>query len=121
MRVLLAVVAVSGCHALGPIDHDDIRYYTSIDLCPNAQIRDLTTHEERDGFIGFSFQVELALNPSCARSFVAQLSSLSPAECAAPLSSNGCWVQDTFPKTGKHTTIVVKPFGEGRFYMHFYM
>jgi hypothetical protein len=104
-----------------PITASDIQAYTGVKLCPTDKILDKTTDQERDTTPGFSYRVELALDRKCIASFEAQLAGLSASQCTqARLRDSGCMIQDTFPKTAKHATVVVHPLGDGRYDLAFF-
>lgn len=104
--VMLTLAGSSACSTADPVTSRDFKRYTGVTLCPAAQIRDLTTPEERDTTPGFSFHVRLKLNRACAAAFERQLAEVSPPACASNLiRPYGCMIDDAYPASGIHTTI----------------
>lgn len=118
---LIGTLAVEGCGHPQPISAADVHHYTGLQLCPTAQVIDLTTPRERDTVPGFSYHIRLDLDRTCGSSLQTQLAKLWPSECpAAKLNADGCFIQDAWPKAAKHTTIVMRPLGGNRFDLAFY-
>lgn len=118
--ILAALIGLGACASADPVTVRDINNYTGIVLCPAAAVRDLTTKEERDTTPGFSFHVTVGLTPDCAASFERQLATLSPTECTLErVRASGCFVQDAYPTSTKHSSIMVHPLGGNRFDLRF--
>jgi hypothetical protein len=116
----VVVLAVGACSARS-VTVSDIQRYTNIVLCPTAGIRDLTTREERDTTLGFSFHVKLNLDAACAMSFERQLASVAPTECVPKrVHSGGCYALGNETKTAMHTSIIAKAIGSGVYDLRFF-
>jgi hypothetical protein len=114
--VVATALCLSGCSP-----SSDLKRETNIRLCPGAGVQDLTTQQERNTTPGFSYHLRLSLDPTCARDFERQLSSISPRECPIEwLRKNGCTVMDTYAASGKHTTIMAKPISPDKYDVRFY-
>lgn len=117
--VMCGMLLVGGCAQAEPVNASFVSEYTGLRLCPGAVVRDLTTTEQRETTPGFSFQVELAMNASCSAEFERQLRAMG---CPTPLSTGGCYVQDTskYGVTARHTSLLIGPLSEGRYDLRFY-
>jgi hypothetical protein len=113
--VIAVAIAAGSCAQAEPVSVPDIEHYTGIKLCPDTVIRDLTTKEERNTFVGFSFHVELAMSAACRASFEEQLANMS-SECA-PLTVEGCFVDAS--EIGP-ANITVHPISGGRYDVRFW-
>lgn len=118
---ILALAGLSACSTADPVTVRDFKRYTGVALCPAAQIRDLTTPEERDTTPGFSFHVRLKLNRTCAAAFERQLARVSPSDCASNLlRPHGCTVDDAYAASGMHTSIATVPIAPGEYDVRFW-
>lgn len=116
---MCGMLLVGGCAQAEPVNASFVREYTGLRLCPGAVVRDLTTTEERDTTPGFSFHVELAMSASCSSEFEQQLGAMG---CPTPLSTGGCYVQDTskYGVSERHTSLGIHPSSQGRYDLRFY-
>ncbi|WP_267382393.1 MULTISPECIES: hypothetical protein [unclassified Sphingomonas] len=117
---VLVISSLGACYARsGTVS--DIQRYTSIVLCPNARIQDLTTQDERDTTPGFSFHAKLKLDAACAMSFERQLALVAPTECVRKrVHSGGCYALGKETKTASHTTIIARAIGSGVYDLRFF-
>lgn len=116
----VCVNGLDACSSDGPVTARTIQRYTGVELCPAATVRDLTSKEERDTTPGFSFHAAVELTPECTASFERQLAKLSPVECTPErVTQLGCFVQDAYRASGRHTSIMVHPARNGRFDIRF--
>lgn len=74
-------LAVASCSPK-PLIPADVTRYTGIRLCDGAQVRDLTSRQERDVTPGYSFHVEVLLPPTCEGAFEEQLAAFPVGSCA---------------------------------------
>jgi hypothetical protein len=99
----------------------EIRHYTGLSLCQGADVRDLTTREEKETTPGYSYHVALTLDAGCEASFRKQLAELPGNNCNATGDlSRGCAVEDAYPKAQKHTSITLRSLRPGQYDMSFW-
>lgn len=113
--------AIASCSPK-PVTPNDVTRYTGVRLCDGAQVRDLTTPQERDTTPGYSFHVELLLPPTCEGAFEGQLAAFPASSCAHMAPASPCSVDDASlgGATKKPTTIIATPLGGGRYDLRFY-
>jgi hypothetical protein len=111
VTVALFSLAVVAC-APRALDAKQVEDYTTLKLCRSARIHDLTTQQERNGVVGFSFRARLDLTDQCQRSFESQLANLAPVACpTGQMRSVGCAFElgDTGSQMSSHTSVTVSP------------
>ena len=121
VSLFAAIVAAAGACLSGCSPSSDLKRETGVELCPSANVQDLTTQEEQDTTPGFSRHLLLSLDPTCARDFERQLSAISPRDCSIELlRNNGCAVMDTYTSSGRHTSIIARPISPDKYDVRFY-